>query len=524
MIQLRTQTRQYWEQEFSFVQKDIDHLYNHFLETGRPQTSAELVQAVMSYRANEEKNNLLRRVKGRTVYQPQGSYSVGQALVFPLLDFIDGTVIASRDGHNPKEEPFKVITVRINGRERQFVAELSSPHQANTIDGNIASLIEKVSVDQLFGYFGSLVEAKLLNNLHNNDDFILLGGKWFVKTLLVEVNIGHLHLAEAVLEISGGGPATTEQILQDLELDAVVAQPTQLFSLNYALLNDPRFDEVAPKNQVAWFLRRLEPDLVQTVSERLMYRPIAYDSSLLSAQMHSLEREIMDEWSDLEANENTQSTSFTLLYPHRLLGTLPLNAPLKAMLPIGRSPRQIITLRDAETGESYQVWIVKEGRYLYGLQTWYEQNEIVVGAYLTVKKGAEPNVFVIDYDRRRPQREDIRMATVAEGRMRFETHRRRVGCGYDELQVITTDHHLPIDAIWRKLTDSNSPLAVIIAALLPELTKLSIQNAVHLKTLYSVVNMLRRTPPGPIFAELVRHPSFVAVGDQYWRFDRDRWQ
>jgi hypothetical protein len=60
--------------------------------------------------------------------------------------------------------------------------------------------------------------------------------------------------------------------------------------------------------------------------------------------------------------------------------------------------------------------------------------------------------------------------------------------------------------------------------MLPELADLTPQQAVHAKTIYSAVNMLRRTPPGPIFSELLRHPAFQSVGDQYWMFDRRRWQ
>jgi hypothetical protein len=36
--------------------------------------------------------------------------------------------------------------------------------------------------------------------------------------------------------------------------------------------------------------------------------------------------------------------------------------------------------------------------------------------------------------------------------------------------------------------------------------------------------MLKRLPPGPVFAELVRHPAFQSVGDHYWRFERSQWQ
>lgn len=152
-----------------------------------------------------------------------------------------------------------------------------------------------------------------------------------------------------------------------------------------------------------------------------------------------LEREISDELSDLESAEFIQSVTFTLLYPHRLLGTLPMNATVSNLLPLGQSPRQIFTLRDAETNEDIQVWVVKEGRYIYGLKDWFEKNKILVGSYISISKGAEDNILILDYERRRPIREDIRLASVVDGRVHFELQRRAISCGYDDLQVIGTD-------------------------------------------------------------------------------------
>jgi hypothetical protein len=43
------------------------------------------------------------------------------------------------------------------------------------------------------------------------------------------------------------------------------------------------------------------------------------------------------------------------------------------------------------------------------------------------------------------------------------------------------------------------------------------QRTVHAKTIYSAVNVLRRCPPGPIFATLVARPEFEHVGGPYWR-------
>lgn len=524
MIQPRTQTQEYWEHDFALTDADIDQLYTHFLDVEKPQSVPDLVRAVMDHRVAEEKAELMRRVKGYEVYQPQHTYAAGTKVVFPLLDFANGEITAVRDGINPQEDSFKVISVNMNGKVREFASELVSTHPANLGEGGIDGLVETIDSEDIYNLYHSLVEPKVEAALHSRDNFLRLGGQWFVTELLADVNVGHLHLAEAVLEMSEGGPLSTAEIVTHLDLEASVEQSAQLFSLNYALLKDERFDEVAPRGRVAWYLSKSVPDLVSAPHERLVYEQIAYDRALLSPQLMLLEREISDEWSDLESAEFVESMKFTLLYPHRILGTAPLNATITNLLPLGQSPRQIFTLRDAETKEDYQVWVIKDGRYIYGLKEWYEKNEILVGSYITISKGEQDDVLMLDYERRRPVREDIRLASVVDGRVQFELQRRAISCGYDDLMVIGTDVTAAIDALFKRTLNNQRSISSLLAMLLPALALLSLQNAVHSKTIYSAINMLRRLPPGPVFAELVRHPAFQPVGDQYWRFDPNRWQ
>ena len=47
--------------------------------------------------------------------------------------------------------------------------------------------------------------------------------------------------------------------------------------------------------------------------------------------------------------------------------------------------------------------------------------------------------------------------------------------------------------------------------------RFSPQGAVHAKTIYSAVNVLRRVPPGPILATLASNPDFEYVGNHYWK-------
>lgn len=518
MIQLKTQTREYWEQDFTLSESDIEQIYNHFIEVEKPQTTSDVVRAIMQYRVAAERSELKKQVEGRKLYDPAASFEVGDDIVFPLMDFAQGKVSAVRDGNNEDVGPFKVIAVRLGQRDREFSAELSIEHPANLGPDGLDSVVKTMPLAELYDQYASLIDATVQETLETRDEFVVLGGRWFVKQLLAEVNIGHLHLAEAVLDMSGGGPLPTEDIAVHLDLEPSADPETQTFSLNYALLKDNRFDEVAPKNHVRWYLRRMEPLQVQTPPERLVYTPSDYRADILTSSLRQIESEIGDEWSDLEVNDAlTDKITFAINYPHRVLGTLPLNTTISKMLPLGRSPRQIITLRDAGTGDEMQVWIVREGRYIYGLKEWYEANKILVGAYISISRSDDPHVFLLDYDRRRPQREDVRLATVADGRIRFEYQRRSVGCGYDDLMVVGTDYTAAIDTIFERAKSRS--LMSLIAALLPELGSLTTQNAVHAKTLYSVMNMVQRVPPGPLFAELVRVPAFVPVGDHYWRFD-----
>lgn len=523
MIQAQTQTAEYWELQFSLQDSDIEHIYNYYLDVLRPQTVQELAQVVIKNRVEEEKRTIERRLADRTIYQPRKNYEVGEELVFPVLQFAYGEVTDTRSGYNPQYGEFDVITVEINGKVREFAAGLGIDHPLNQDNGNDVSQFIQVDVDELYQQYVPTVARKLSRKLDELEDFVQLANKWFVKGLMVEVNAGHLHLTEAILELNEGGPLETEKILSELDMDPDINQEVQSFSLNYGLLNDDRFDEVAPAGGVAWFLRRLEPDEVRKVPERLVYESIPYDRALLSPQLLTLERELDDEWSELSPLGAVEPATLYLTYPHRWAGALPLSSRVQPLIPTGRSPRQIITLMDEATEEEIQAWVVQSGRYIYGLDEWYKENEIAVGAYIYLKPGPNPDTILLNYDRRRPQREWVRLASVSDNRIRFELKRRSVGCGYDDLMIVGTDVVGAVDALWRRAKKQQRSVASLLAEVFPELANLTPQNTVHAKTLYSAVNMLRRVPPGPIFAELVRHPAFQPVGDHYWRFDPDRW-
>lgn len=519
MNQTQIQTAEYWESQFSLSDSDLEQIYNYFLETGKPQTSAGLAELIIQHRVQERERELRRVMTGRTVYQPQRTYEVGEELIFPALKLAQGVVTGVREGFNPDYGQFNVIEVEIKGKSREFAADFKEQHLLN-IDNGDDELTARMIGDarDIQAAYGPIVAKKIGKSLQGREDFISVGNRWFVKSLLADINIGHLHLTEAILEVADGGPLTTAEILPQLELDPDIDPSVQDFSLTQQMLLDGRFDEVSSYGAPTWFLRRMEPEGVQTIPERLAYQPVTYDRGVLSSQQLLLEQELDDEWSDLPLVETTGPTQITLSYPHRWAGTLPINSRTRALFNPDRSPRQRIILMDDETGERIPAWVVAEGRYVYGLSQWYRDNQIPVSGFIHLQPGSEPGVIMLGYDRRRPQREWVRLAVVKDNRIQFELSRRSVPCGYDDLLIVGTDVVTAIDAHARRASSPSTSVAGLLTEVFPTLAGLTPQNTVHAKTLYSAINMLRRLPPGPIFAELVRNPAFKPVGDHYWQY------
>ncbi len=524
MIQAQTQTAEYWGTQFSYTDSDIEQLYNHFLEVEKPQTIEQLTRALFEYRVAEEIKAIRRLAKGRLVYQPQNAYQVGDDLVFPALDFMQGNVAAVRKGFNPEEGDFNVISVKTKDKTREFASEYIGSHLLNIDNSKDVIELLELDPDALYEKYGTLVLDTLYDVLSEHPDFIELSSLWFVKSLMVDINVGHLHLSEAILEMSDGGPMEADDLLAHLDMDPGIDLSVQRFSLNYALLNDARFDEVAGEGRIAWFLHRLEPEDVLKTPARLRYLPSEIDRSLLSSQLVALERELDDEWSDISPSDSVQPAILALTYPHRWAGTLPLSSRLRPLFNIGRAPRQRIVFVDEATKDEFVGWVVPDGRYIFGLKAWYDENQIPVGGFLHLAVGEEAGKIMIGYDRRRPQREWVRLATVSDNRIQFELKRRSIGCGYDDLLIVGSDVVAAMDALWRRADANQRSVASLLTEIFPALAPLSPQESVHAKTLYSALNMLRRMPPGPIFVELVSNPAFQNVGDHYWLFDRSRGQ
>jgi hypothetical protein len=515
----------YWGAAFAVEENDLDYLYTLLLENETPLTTDEMVQSLIQRRCQRELEALERRQLGAVVYMPKETYTVGQQLVFQALQFVHGTVAKIRPGRNPVDGEFDVITVEFSNDlpTREFAARFPSKHKLN--QPIMASGEEEFRApDAVFAEHGAAIAEKLQACLFANPDIVKIAGRWFPRALLTPINVGHLNLAEAVLDMAGGGPLPTEAVLKEIGLPDSLNPRLQAFSLNYALQEDERFDEVGPSGEVLWHLHKLEPAAVQVQPRRLVDAGLEYERAKLTPPLLALETELEDELTPAGGEAATVAEVFlTLTFPHFRVGTLPLSARLAKIFPTAfEAPRIRFMLVDGNTGEKFPGWVVRSGRYVYGLEEWYKQNEMIVGAQLTVRPGDAPGEVVVKADKRRITREWVRTAATApDGRLVFNMQRRPISVAYDELMVIAVDNPAAMDDAWLK--SDRTPFHRLVADIFRELAKLNPQSAVHAKTLYTAVNVARRVAPGAIFTELLARPWYAHVGDAYWRFNQSRW-
>ncbi len=164
--------------------------------------------------------------------------------------------------------------------------------------------------------------------------------------------------------------------------------------MNYALQEDPRFDEVGPRGIVKWFLNRLEPDYVREKPVQLSYAPVEYDRSILTEDMLIAEQRLDDELTtpdpDYMRRDKGNEVTVTLNYPHWRMGTLPLTAYTRPFFPTAiETPRVKFTLID-EKNEEISAWVVRPNNYIYGLREWYDSKELIPGSIIHIKPGKQP--------------------------------------------------------------------------------------------------------------------------------------
>jgi hypothetical protein len=515
----------YWE-TFSFENQDLDFLYNHLLEVEVPLTSQELIYAVVCERIRIEKELLRNQQQtSGTIYLPKDQYSLGQKLLFPALAWRCGEVVGVRDGQNPDLPPFTVMHVKFDeGDYEQFAAgliehPLNQSVQIDYYDPNL-------NVEAVIHHYGPELIDCLNEELESNPDLVRIAGRWFPRALLVDVNIGYLNLAEALLDMEGGGPLPTRKILEQIELPTDTNMRLTEFSLNLALQEDGRFDEVGPAGEILWFLRRLEPQAVKEIPTTLRYNIIEYNREQLGEMLEELEASIIDElipFSKKAAPIPVNEVTLSLIYPHWKAGTLPLTRQLAQLFPTAiESPRVRFTFVDFDSKTKFPGWVVRPHHYVYGLRKWYEDHGLIPGSLIHIQRGDQPGEVIVRLDKRRATREWIRTALIgADEGLVFAMLKQTTTTVYDERMAIMIPDASLLDHIWENEARRKSSFEQRVLSMMRELTKLSPQGHVHAQELYAAVNIVRRSPPGPILDILTTRPWARHLGDLYFRLDED---
>jgi hypothetical protein len=510
----------YW-QTFFLGKNDLEFISTYLFENETPLTEKELVPVLVGERIRSERETLVTQQRSiGKMYLPAGHFKVGESLVFPALDWKKGKVTSLRPGMNPSLGEFEVIEVEFEGGISRLLAAGLANHKLNqpveiSIDDQL------LNPENVVKTYGPDLEQKLDQALSADKDLVKVAARWFPRALLVDINVGQLNLAEAVLdEAAAGKPLTTSALIDQLEISGNVNPKLIEFSMNHALQADGRFDEVGPTGEVLWFLKRLEPKDVQQIPAPLRYIDIPYDRSILTRQMVALETELDDELSRNELpGVEVGEVIISLNYPHWRAGTLPISTRVRGLFPTAyESPRVRFTLVDGQSREEIQAWVVRQHGYVYGLGALYQKYGLIPGSLVSVAKGKKPGQVIITPKTRRPTRDWVRTVLVgSDGRIVFAMLKQNLMTEVNERMVVAVPDPAGVDEACEQVTQQHLPFEQLVAEMMRELVKLNVQGHVHAQELYSAINIIRRCPPGPLLAFLTSSSSYKHVGDLHYR-------
>lgn len=508
----------YWI-NLQITRQDVESLQTHLFEVETPLTVHDLATVFVAGRIKAERDARTKQRQGTgKTFLPKEKYTQDDELVFPALDWKKGRVTATRAGVNPEAGAFDVVTVAMeDGIQRMFASGLAQ-HVLND-QPTASSADDDLDPEFILRESGNEIENKLEAAFSQDDSLVKIAGRWFPRGLLVDVNQGHLNLAEAALDMAQGEPQPTPALLKDVELPAGVNPKLAEFSLNYALQDDERFDEVGPAGQVLWCLRRLEPDGVRDIPTFLQYSKIDHDRSALDEGMLKLEAQLDDELGESSSadGKETKEITISLIYPHLRAGTLPLSARARGLFPTAyESPRVRFTLVDARSGVKMPGWVVRQYGYVFGLREWYKSHQLMPGSLVSVKRGTKPGEVIVEARTQRASKDWIRTLIVGtDGGLVFAMLKQPISAEFNDRMAIYVPDFKALDPLWER----KRPFDELVASVMRELTKVNPQGHVHAQELYAAVNLVRRVPPAPLFALLASQPRFVHVGDLHYRLE-----
>jgi hypothetical protein len=174
------------------------------------------------------------------------------------------------------------------------------------------------------------------------------------------------------------------------------------------------------------------------------------------------------------------------------------------------------TLVDGKTKKKMPGWVVREHRYVYGLREWYKANELMPGSLVSIQRGENPGEVIIQAKTYRATKDWVRTVIVgADGGLVFAMLKQPISAEFNDRMAFAIPSMEAVDQLW--LQERRQTFEKLVADMIREMSKLTPQGHVHAQELYSAVNIIRRVPPGPLFALLESKPEFIHIGDLYFR-------
>lgn len=502
--------------ELVISEKDISRIYNHLLETETPASLSDLSKIILQ----NEINNQIQIIeadqsnKGKTYY-PREQYNKSDQLVFPHRSWETGKVLSVRDGINPEHPNLKVIEVEFANKSHATFASNLDSHKLNM---PVKKEVDKwLDLNLVLDTYGQIISEKIKRIIDSTDDLVCIAGHYFPRALLIDIGVGQLNLCEAILEMENGGPLSTHELLNQIEFPTGVNSQLLEFSLDYALQEDVRFDEVGPAGKTLWFLKRLEPDEVQNTPRFLQY---SEDLPVLPpdiSKYKSFGTEQCDELESDEISTNVDSVVISLSYPHWRSGTLPLTSKLRGLFPTAyETPRIKFNFSDIKNGSTFDGWVVRPSKYIFGLRDWFNREGLIPGSLIQLSQGKNPGEVSIKVDKPKNSKEWIKTVLVGtDGGIVFALLKQVATCAFDERMALVTPDTQSLDAIWDK--KSKYPIEKIIHQTMIDLAKLNPQGQIHAQELYAAVNTIRRCPPSVILNVLFSQDWVKHLGDLYFK-------
>ena len=180
------------------------------------------------------------------------------------------------------------------------------------------------------------------------------------------------------------------------------------------------------------------------------------------------------------------------------------------------SPRIRFTFVDGDTNEKFAGWVVRESKYVYGLEDWYRKNDVLPGSLVHIKPGKTAGEVIVSIGKKRPTREWVRTATLnSEGRISFSMTKQLISTEFDERMVIAISNDEQIEKLWDKYLPI--PAEKLVSTFVRELAKLNPQGHVHAQELYAAYNIVKRVSPSYVLFLLENNSEIEHLGDLYFR-------